>query len=96
MRSGFSRLPFASSRQHYLHFPGCVIAPRLEPAPMGVAQGGGRLHVITDAARLRWWVGEGRYSLALLSARVLRLPEMSRLLNRHTTLASTFPLAVCK
>lgn len=36
------------------------------------------------------------YSLALLSARVFRLLEMSRLLKRHTTFASTFPLAVCK
>lgn len=35
-------------------------------------------------------------SLALLSASVLRFPEMSRLLNRHTTFASTFPLAVCE
>lgn len=35
------------------------------------------------------------YSRALLSASVLRLLEMSRLLKRHTTLASTFPLAVC-
>lgn len=38
----------------------------------------------------------GCYLLALLSARVLRLPEMSLLLKRHTTFASTFPLAVCK
>lgn len=36
------------------------------------------------------------YSRALLSARVFRLLEMSRLLKRHTTFASTFPLAVCK
>lgn len=36
------------------------------------------------------------YSLALLSARVFRLLEMSRLLKRHTTFASTFPLAVCE
>lgn len=40
--------------------------------------------------------GNGIDSLALLSARVLRLLDISLLLKRHTTLASTFPLAVCK
>ncbi len=35
-----------------------------------------------------------RYSLALLSARVFRLVDISLRLKRQTTLASTFPLAV--
>lgn len=38
--------------------------------------------------------GVQRHSLALLSARLLRLPEMSLRRKRHTTFASTFPFAV--
>lgn len=55
------------------------------PRPQTVGGGGRR----GDGGR-----GAGRHSRALLSARLLRLLEMSLRRKRHTTLASTFPFAV--